>query len=409
MTAASHWRWRTRPSATLPALAWVATIDGPDVTVDCGTSVAVGANGFFEGSWAGNTGLEAIAHATTVFGSGIVALDDELLVISPSHPLEGVFFSRDLGGLCVSNSLVALLVRTGLEPDPNVPYPTIFGPVADLKWVADTRDPWRLAGIRMTVPMSNGSVDVVFYENAKITADGRLDLSPKPRERPFASFEEYRRRLTDAAASVIRNAPGYTPIVSLSAGYDSTAVAAVVAAAGGRRAVGFERSRTMRGGRVVEDSGAATAARLGMDFELFDAGAYMTRGDLAEAEFLAGGMSGEDLFMSALGPALARAMLMTGHWGGRAWDVSVGEQVKSPHPADMSGCSLGEFRLHSDFIHVPLPFFGVAQSSPGRSFVWDPDMRPYPRRRWLRPTDPAPARRGSRYSARQASHARKRP
>ena len=89
-------------------------------------------------------------------------------------------------------------------------------------------------------------------------------------------------------------------MVSVSSGYDSTAVAVMAAENGCRQALTFrEGRRSKRTGSNIADSGEQTAARLGMDVRVFDRPAYMSREDLPEAEFLATGLSAEDVVMSA--------------------------------------------------------------------------------------------------------------
>ena len=66
-----------------------------------------------------------------------------------------------------------------------------------------------------------------------------------------------------ATASLIDNAPDYSPVVTLSSGYDSTAVAAVAAAVGCRRALGLRSARRHGDNAIVDDSGAIAHADSG--------------------------------------------------------------------------------------------------------------------------------------------------
>ena len=99
--------------------------------------------------------------------------------------------------------------------------------------------------------------------------------------------------------------------------------------------------------------------------------------DLPEAEFLSTGTSGEDVGITAVESELGRALLFTGHWGGRMWSESWRPSVSRLPPPELSGNSMTDFRLRLDCIHVPLPYFGVLQSPTTNAFENDPTMAPY--------------------------------
>ncbi|MEX2546816.1 MAG: hypothetical protein WD830_03395 [Chloroflexota bacterium] len=85
-------------------------------------------------------------------------------------------------------------------------------------------------------------------------------------------------------------------------------------------------------------------------------------------------MSGEDVVFRSMDLALSRRMLVTGFWGGAAWRGNARPELSRN---DLSGASLGEFRLRVDMLHLPLPFIGgLQQPSVGR-LRSQADMRPY--------------------------------
>jgi hypothetical protein len=370
------WRFDYRVMSDLPPLAWVAKVAAPLIEVSCGTSVHRLHSGFLEGTWAGPAGLGDIASCPTVFGSGMAVADGELLIVPPSHTHDGVFATSNGAIVTVSNSIVALMAATGTELDPAAPYPTIFCQVAEMKVAAEDPITRLLAKTLFDVPASPRPVTAMFYENVGIDTGGRLAQVRKPREEPFRSFIDYRERLFGATHSLVANAQTYEPVVALSAGYDSTAVAAVGARVGCRRALSLTSGRSFVDGSTVADDGAAVAEALGLDCESFDRLAYLIRADLPEAEFLASGMSGEDVPFSAFELRLRRKVLLTGFWEGDLWVKSKG--YPQPYlPGDFSGCTMSEFRLRTDFIHVPLPCFGTFQGRASHPFVTDADMRPF--------------------------------
>ena len=78
----------------------------------------------------------------------------------------------------------------------------------------------------------------------------------------------------------------------------------MAARVGCRRAVSL-KTATPIGATSIYDSGAATAKTLGMDLQDFDRLAYQGSTDLPEAEFLASGMTGEDVVFSEMETAIA--------------------------------------------------------------------------------------------------------
>lgn len=354
-----------RVSAQLPPLAWSARIRGSGrVEVRCGTSVRVEDDGFFEGSWVGPPRIAAVADSTCVFGSGMIAAGDELIAVPPSHPLERLYFVDQGDVRIVSNSLVAVLVAGRLELDPDGDYPSIFVPAAD-----------GLSSWLIEVPTRVGPpVGAAIFYNLHITPGKPVKRGSRPAERPFSSFADYRQRLTDALASALANAPSYEMVVSLSSGYDSTAVAAVAASLGCRRAVTFAQGKPVHGSSTLDDSGTAAARRLGMSAESFDRLAYLRRTDLPEAEFLASGMSGEDVVMSTMERHLSKSMFMT---GSESFRLKGNPYRPGLYRGDLSGCSLTEFRLRVDFVHLPLLFFGASEHGSVIDIIESDEMTAY--------------------------------
>ncbi len=357
------WRFEYQSSPEIPPLAWLARIADGQVAVRCGTSVRTAERGFVEGTWIGDAEITALPASTTVFGSGIVADGESVVIVPPSHPLERLYLFRRPGSWLASNSFVWLLDAAGVELDPNVLYPPIFlaaslfvhPPLAD-------------------IPTTGDPITAAVYDNFRISAAGELKIESRPHEPPFESFDDFHRRLSDALRSAIDNAPGYEMVVSVSSGYDSTAVAAVAAPLGCRRAVTFSEGKPVLGSPSLVDSGATTAAALGMRVESFDRLAYLSRTDLPEAEFLASGMSGEDVVMAPMDQSLRRAMLLT---GSELFRLKGNPFRPGLHRGDLSTASLTEFRLRLDFVHVPILFMGASEQPSLTRIIESPEMQPY--------------------------------
>ncbi|MGI8927850.1 MAG: hypothetical protein ACR2H0_00085 [Candidatus Limnocylindrales bacterium] len=345
-------------------MAWVARIRNLVVRVSCGRSVNMEEHGFFEGTWSGPPGLEAVARASTVFGSGIVVDGRELIVVPPAHTLEPVYLANEPGGtLVMSNSLVGVLCATGRELESKALYPPIFG--------TSNRG---LSHAVQSIPTTTDPITLNYFENIRVNLDGSTTERPKQRDEPFASFDEYRDRLVSNLRSAFANAPEYVPAVAMSAGYDSTAAAAVAAQAGCRKALTFRTGWAWEGYHGDADSCDVAADALGLEVQHFDRLAYQHLPDAPEAEFLATGMTGEDVVYRSMEHALRSTMMVSGYWGGAAWR---GMDRANLSRVDLSGASLGEFRLRVDMIHVPLPYIGGLQQQSLSVLRSSPELRPY--------------------------------
>jgi hypothetical protein len=361
---AASWQFEYERSPTLPVLAWVARIHRLVVTVRCGLSVRIGDQGFFEGTWAGPPRLESVARQETVFGSGIVLDGRDLVVVPPSHTIEPLYLAHAADdALVVSNSLIGLLVATGRELTADASYPPIFGQINR-----------GLSHASFDVPTTSNPISVQYFENLLVNVDGSTTVRPKPRGGPLTDFGSYRDLLVETVRSSFENASQYVPAVSMSRGYDSTAAGAVAAQAGCRHVLSFSTGWPWAGFRGEADTPDASATALGMDVETYDRLAYMDCGDAPEAEFLATGMSGEDVIYRSMETDLKRRVLVTGFWGGAAWR---GNGRANMMRTDLSGTSMGEFRMRLDMIHLPLPYIRGLQQPSLAALRLSREMRPY--------------------------------
>jgi hypothetical protein len=377
---ATEWRLALRVEPSLPPLAWIARVRHGCVDVAAGKSVRHEDGAFFEGTWAGPPALASLPEQTTLFGSGMVVRGGQLFILTPSHHLEGLYFCRVGDEVCVSNSLVGVLSSAGVSLDPTVDYPSIFGASNELWRLIDEDTPSggrRLVGSWFSIPTLSEPVTAQFFENLIVERDLSVSEARKAREGPFASFDDYRRRLTDATASLFANALAYEPVVSLSAGYDSTAVAAVASRAGCRRAIGFRTARPSPRDGSVNDSGEATAALLGLEYQPFDRLAYLHAADIPEAEFLATGMGGEEIIFHGMEQTLNERTLLTGYWAGTQWAFAGSGDWRGVAPSTTSGAGMAEFRLRANFYDVPLPCFGAVGKPDEASLLERPEMAPF--------------------------------
>jgi hypothetical protein len=366
-TAVGRFRYRVEP--TLPPLAWLARLSASAdaVEVVCGTSVRWTEEGFFEGTWAGEGDLVALSHATTVFGSGIVLdPDGQPLVVTPAHTMSGVFSLATPDGSVLSNSFTGLLTATGAELLRDGAYPPRFIPILD-----------GFGNSPIELPSTLGTISFHFWWNLRPGPGGELVPQRKPEEKPFTSFADYRARISAALRSALRNAGDYEPVVALSSGYDSTAVAVLASESGCRHALTFAKGRyTIKSSLDLNDSGAPNARRLGWQVDEFDRLSYLARDDQPEAEFLATGMSGEDVIFSAFEPKLGHRTLLTGNLGNGIWKLR-GSLRTDMRRGAYDGASLHEFRLRRDFLFVPIPVFGHTRRPSVMAISESAEMQPW--------------------------------
>jgi hypothetical protein len=360
------WSLRVTVHEELPPLAWVARAHGGQVFVQCGTSVRHGPGHVIEGTWCAGPAPAGLLAASAVFGSGVVVEGTELVLVTPSHQMEGLFTTRRPDGEIVAgNSLTGVMVAAGVKLLPQAPYPSLMRRVLDGQ-----------AALPIRLPTSGEPIEHWVYDNVAVGPSGTLVGRAKPSERPFESYGEYVERLRAAMAAALANAPGYEPVVTLSSGYDSTAAAALMAGLGGRHAVSIATTKQLPGRAAVDDSGRAAAEALGLQLAVVERGSWQGRDDFPEAEFLATGMSGEDVIMLDMEMHLRGRAVLTGHPGDATWKV-VGPPKRRGKRTDLSGSSMGEMRLRTDFIHVAPAMFGYLEQASLLAISQGAEMRPW--------------------------------
>lgn len=354
---------------SLPPLAWLATVSGERIEVICGQSVEEPASdrrhGFFEGCWAGDFSSFDIETSCDVFGSGGFVQNGDLVLVTPSHPLENVFVLTRGDGLAASNSL---------------PFIMSYGQL-DVRRMRDigAKHNTILKGIDGYVRTlyDDGTARLDRYARSIITIgpDGISDR-PTPEDPDFSSFAEYRQRLKDVMAQCARNADDpqrrrrYQLLMTLTSGYDSPAVAVLA------KELGCRDAMTVATGRYnLNDSGEPAAAALGLDCTVCARPTPDTIGPSTDAEFLAAFCPG-DRFFAAFDGSLTGKMLVTGHHGGLQWNLS-GPDRPYERTGGGSGMGLREFRLRNDFLLLPVPMIGARYVPKIRAISWSEDMAPF--------------------------------
>ena len=320
--------------------------------------------GIFEGTWVAAPGELGPLRSTAPFGSGVLLEGAALHIVPPGHMLENVYVWRREGELLASNSLAGLLATAGLELDPATHYPPLMHRSVE--------------GItRTTIPTSSEAIEACFHDNLRLDLDGRLNAVPKPREEPFTSFSDYRRRVSGALESALANAAAYEPTVTISSGYDGAAIAVLARELGCRSALTIAEGKQVRGQPDRSDRGESVGRRLGMEVGVVERLAYLRRTDLPEAEFLATGFSGEEVVMSGMEEMLRGRMLVSGFFCDGMWWLN---RPRRPilWRSDQSGSSLGECgACVNGFVHGPLTCFAGERQTDMDRISRSAEMRPW--------------------------------
>jgi hypothetical protein len=371
-------RIRYRKRDSLPKLAWCARLRaGADtVWVDHGPWLEAHADHFFEGAWNGPLAEGRPDEATALSGSGARLADQGIVFASPTNKTEPLYSIRLESELLVSNSLVFVLTRAGDELDPTHPYYfTDF--IRRLSAAAD---------VPKSIHTRTGRrVHLIDYGNLLVASDLSVTRREKSEPAPPSDYTDYvtdlrrtLRVLLDNAASSDRLRP-YRPLVQLSRGYDSPAVAVLVRDAGGREAMTFSRAE----GEPTEDDGLAIAEVLGLVCTEYDRFTYKSYPGVPEAEFCAAGYAGSQVPLAAVEEQLRGSVLCTGHGGDRVWcertsnALLAGPKLSIPAAANLSRASFNEFRLRVGFLHLPVPYIGMIHSTEIQAIARSPEMEPW--------------------------------
>lgn len=348
---------------TLPKLGWVATLDlrNNRLHVAHGRAVECRRAWMVEGVWDGPFEDGDFHRGAHLFGSGI-RLDDGAVYFMPSCALvDRLVYCRSGSRLVVSNSLLALLVETGAELDPDHDY------LIEAKAVSRGID-----GYDTSFHVRHASISAFHqvFHKAIVVRGGELTFRRTIPVRSFYDFADYRQTLHERLDALCENAVDrgrHAPLDlfgTLSNGYDSTAVTTMV------RHLGVSAFFTYVGSWGAKSSGrpehetAPIAAALGISTIPLRA----PREPVVEDELLLRAA----IPLAAQVPLLTMAgyveehsevaAVFTGFHGDIIWDLNVPDEFVSESIIrhDMSGLDLSELRLKSGFCNVAVPFFYAA-------------------------------------------------
>ena len=353
--------------ADWPPNAWIIRLTpGADVAeVHCGGKVERADAWFCEATWDGPFSDGAFDETDIVAGSGVRVRAGQLVLVSSGSTVDRLQFATSQGTTLVSNSLACLLAECSATVDCSYPFY-----VRDFNSIVRGIDHYK-----GSLSTDRGEIEFVYFRN--MIWDGeRITIVDKPRpQRAFTDFEAYESFLRSSLQKTIDNMGDahrthtYTPLGTLSTGYDSTTVTALAAPLGLQEVICFARDHK-------RDLGSEIAHYFGVRPIETHVDAWRAL-EFPEVPFIAGNAYGEEVHYAALSDRLAGRVVLTGYHGDKVWDKNLAYLTPDIRRGDISGLALTEFRLWAGFVNCAIPFWGVRQLAEINRISRSAEMRPW--------------------------------
>ncbi|SRR6266487_94644 len=373
-----------RELESLPKLAWLAAYDraAGRVVVLHGPGVEGREDWVVEGVWDGDFALGAFHRSDHFFGSG-VRLEGDRAYFVPSRALvDRLLYCVQGRSVLVSNSLALLLAHTGARLDPAHDY-RVEGRAI--------RQGVRCYDRRFVVRHPDIACFCQVYHDRLVVDGGEISFVRPPPAPRLTSFAQYRDLLTSALGRIRDNYAArdrrrpMSAVGTLSSGYDSPAVAALLQGLGVDVYFTSRKSNShvprWLSRRAAMDDGKPIADALGLNV------VHLRKPDRTVTEdelyFLAPSCGQPALVFHSMVAHLeancAAAVVFTGFQGDYAWDVNVERKYLNEELAgnDTSGLALSEIRLKSGFINVAVPYMFAERIADLVAIAESPEMRPY--------------------------------
>lgn len=338
-----------RVAPSLPKLAWCAHVRANTgaVVVRHGSDVEVGDAALVEGAWDGPFAEMAFDGALLLAGTGVAVRGERLRFVAGSERTHRLYAARRGDDLYVSNSLTFTLVAAGEKLDPSVR--DLAGHIR-----RQIRSP-RYDHTAHSLGFPHGPVEIFEMRDLVVDRSLRMTSVPKRTAATVTRYDELVALLDRVMARTFANAADparrarYTPLATLSRGYDAAAMAVLAVRNGCREAVTFAES--MPGVADPTDDGAAIGARLGLVVLRRARHAWFLRDDLPEAEMCATPPA-KALPFASIQDELAGRLLVTGKFGNQVFGHARPTKPSQGRAnAWTSSCSVAELRLRVGFIY----------------------------------------------------------
>lgn len=310
------------------------------------------------------------------------------MISCPSHFYEGIYllYDKRTGYSYFSNSLNYVL-NESIQT-----YDDSFEEMIHI--ICHRNDEITAKGIfeieTLLYSSSEYSIHVFYYHNIVINQNKCEIRVRKPSCSSYKNFREYKDYLLKVLVSLNMNSNSmgrenlYPTLATLSSGYDSSAVAALLVEIGAVEAVTIDVN--VEGN---DDSGLEIAEYLGLECKpcahplavnnvIDNLGAFNYSKSFADetSEFLATIGHGDEIVFQAFDPYLEGKAVYTGHSGDDIWTINNQDFIGIPVTI-INGKSLSEYRLRKNFFHVPLPVIGAVYPFSHYKINYQKDMKKY--------------------------------
>ncbi len=365
-------KFEFQESPSIPQLSWVAVVTPGDSSalVVHGTTVETRENFFCDGIWADDFSSNRIDEVFLA-GSGGIVNQGKIKFVTADHTLEKLCAIRTGRELIFSNSLVAALETAREELDiRNLHYQNFFQ--SFMMGLSATAKQISTAGGNELMQFHHAVIDV--------GPDGTLHMEGKQQPETFSNFDAYFSCLKNTLRKLLENANDarrkktYSPVVALSGGYDSTAVATLASSLGCKEALVLQQTR--QDGSVAVNV-AEICKTLGLSIHYGERTGHLNRLDRVEAEFAACGYAAQDVPLVNWEPSLGNRVLLTGIHGDAVWNTHHKKPNTDIVRGDAAGASLIEFRSRVGFMHLPVPFIACKSAAAIKKISISDEMRPW--------------------------------
>lgn len=352
-----------------PKLSWVAVLNlgHQEIQVYHGTHVEIDNDWLVEAVWAGDFAVGDFDKTELIFGTGIRIRGNQVVFVSAGTMMDRLYRCQCGQHGFVGNSLPAVLACSGMSLDDEyADYPE------------DIRTQMKgLNDYKKSLPAVEGEIQLTYYRN--IQYDGNeLSEIDKPMTAPnFDSYEDYYEFLIETAGRLRRNFEDpcrkyrVQPLSTVSKGYDSSAVAAIVSKAAVKQSVTIGNASSML---PRTDSGVEIANHLGLACEVY----HHSPANYRYEETIwaaAGDPAGLNLTIFKYPEQLS--IFFTGYRGDSLWQRERQDRSQPFRARSMDGLSMTEFRLHVGVFHCPIPFCGSLKAEQIQEIGFSDDMSPW--------------------------------
>lgn len=351
----------------LPRLGWIASVDTEKrlISVIHGEYVECTEDWMVEGIWDGEFGDGNFHESEVFFGSGMRIVGDSLFFITSSALTDRILLCETKKLIVLSNSLLLLLAWTDSSLDEEHSYRSEAVSIAR-KGVKKYDRKFRVINPEIKY------FTQVFYENILIK-DGKIEYRLKKQEevelRTYENYYDYLIGKIEKIKINYKSADRKIPIktfTTMSSGYDSTAVSALVK--------NIDVKECFSGNRIDgllfksrDENVKAIAHKLGYKINKLDTKRKSITKD--ELDFLSTNYpKGSNSVWSEISlHSMVKTLesqnqasaVFTGYAGGHLWDANLLRKYRTDEfkgYGALSGLNLTEIRLKAGFFNVPISY-----------------------------------------------------